>query len=134
MIASATVPAMSFTLGAVLHKGPGKAAVGWPSIGGVIFARLALVPVLGSVMVLGGAKLGVFAPLNPLLLFVLLLQNTSPTAINIQAIATMHGNHENEMAVLLFWQYMASIVLLPVLISAYIYLLPIFGLAAVTSM
>ncbi len=85
-------------------------------------------------MVLGGAKLGVFAPLNPLFLFVLLLQNTSPTAINMQAIATMHGNHESEMAVLLFWQYMASIVLLPVLISAYIYLLPIFGLAAVTSM
>ncbi|KAK9833536.1 hypothetical protein WJX81_002947 [Elliptochloris bilobata] len=60
--------------------------------------------------------------------------NSAPTAINIQAIATMHGNHEREMAALLFWQYMAAIMALPLLISACMFLLPALGLAAVTSM
>ncbi len=133
ILAQATVPAMSFTLGAVLEKGPGRAAIGWASVAGVIAARLTLVPGAGGAMVIGGAKLGAYAPLNPMFVFVLLLQNSSPTAINIQAIATMHGNHEKEMAALLFWQYMAAVLLLPLLVAAYMALIPAFGLAGVTS-
>ena len=45
----------------------------------------------------------------------------------------MFGNHEAEMAALLFWQYMAAIVALPCLLAAYMHLLPAFGLAAVMS-
>ena len=131
VLAAATVPAMSFTLGAVLHNGPGRTRIGWPSIAGVIAARLALVPALGALAVLGAAKLGAFAPLDPMFMYVLLVQNAAPTAINVQAIATMFGNHEREMAALLFWQYMAAIVALPCILSAYMYLLPALGLAAV---
>lgn len=107
--------------------------MGWPSILGVMAARLALVPALGGLMVLGGTKLGAYAPLDPMFMYVLLVQNSAPTAINIQAIVTMFGNHEAEMAALLFWQYMAAIVALPCLLSAYMHLLPAFGLAAVLS-
>ena len=119
VLAAATVPAMRFTLGAVLQNGAGRAKIGWPSIAGVMAARLALVPALGGLMVLGGAKLGAYAPLDPMFMYVLLVQNSAPTAINIQAILTMFGNHEAEMAALLFWQYMAVIVALPCLLAAY---------------
>ena len=131
VLAGATVPAMSLALGAALQNGPGRARIGCASILGVAAARLALVPALGGLFVLGGAKLGAYAPLDPMFMYVLLVQNSAPTAINIQAIATMFGNHEAEMAALLFWQYMAAIVALPCLLAAYMHLLPAFGLAAV---
>lgn len=102
------------------------------TIAGVVGARMLLIPVLGSTMVLGSAKLGWWSTLNPMFVFVLLIQNTTPTAINIQSIATMHGNHEEEMATLIFWQYMVAIVMLPVFVTLYMYLIPHFGLAGVT--
>ncbi len=43
----------------------------------------------------------------------------------------MHGNHEGEMAALIFWQYMAAIVMLPFFVTLYMYLIPYFGLAGV---
>ena len=46
---------------------------------------------------------------------------------------TMFGDHEAEMAALLFWQCMAAIVALPCLLAAYMHLLPAVGLAAVMS-
>ena len=78
---------VGFLAAQVLQNGPGRAKIGWPSIVGVMAARLALVPALGGLMVLGGAKLGAYAPLDPMFMYVLLVQNSAPTAINIQVSA-----------------------------------------------
>ena len=45
-----------------------------------------------------------------------LLQGIAPTAINMQAIATMFRFNEAEMAALIFWQHLAYLVTLPLYI------------------
>lgn len=45
---------------------------------------------------------------------VLSLQHAMPTAVNVHAVAAMHGNNEKVIAALLFWQYIACILTIPV--------------------
>jgi hypothetical protein len=115
-VAGATVPIMSFILGAVLYRGPGKGTVRWHVIAAVCFVRLVAVPLLGAVVVCGTEALNWWVPIDPLFVFVLLLQGIAPTAINMQAIATMFRYNEQEMAVLIFWQHALYLVALPLYI------------------
>ena len=151
-ISGATVPVMSFILGAVLYRGPGKAKVPKRVLAGVILIRLVLVPVLGGLAVIYAERAGWFRPVDPLFMFTLvrmkereesgrrrrrrrrksekkrkktrgkkktskqLLQGIAPTAINMQAIATMFRFNEAEMAALIFWQHLAYLVILPLYI------------------
>ena len=170
-ISGATVPVMSFILGAVLYRGPGKAKVPKRVLWGVILVRLVLVPVLGGLAVILAERAHWFRPVDPLFMFTLvrrrcgfkkraegkgwgwerkreeeserkrkrkreknlnqkkssekkkklettqqLLQGIAPTAINMQAIATMFRFNEAEMAALIFWQHLAYLVTLPLYI------------------
>lgn len=51
---------------------------------------------------------------------VLTLQHAMPTAVNVHAVAAMHDNHEKVVAALLFWQYIACIVTIPICVSIYL--------------
>ena len=50
---------------------------------------------------LGLCRAGVVTPPDPLFLVVLLLAHSTPTAINMQTVATLHQNGEAEMSCLL---------------------------------
>lgn len=52
-------------------------------------------------LVLGLRHAGVIVPPDPLFLIVLLLAHSTPTAINMQTVATMHQNGEVEMSCML---------------------------------
>lgn len=60
---------------------------------------------------------------DPLFKFAMLLQSTVPTATMMQTMATMVGNGDQEMSVLLFWQYLASIAAAPAWMVAYFWFL-----------
>lgn len=116
-VAAATVPIMSFILGAVLYKGPGKGAtIKWHVIAGVCLVRLLIIPLLGAVVVFATEAAGWWKPLDPLFVFTLLLQWIAPTAINMQAIATMFRYKEADMGALIFWQHALYLVTLPLYI------------------
>ena len=70
-ISGATVPVMSFILGAVLYRGPGKAKVPKRVLAGVILIRLVLVPVLGALAVIYAERAHWFRPVDPLFMFTL---------------------------------------------------------------
>lgn len=44
-------------------------------------------------------------------------------ALNVHTLATMHGNREEEMAAMLFWQYLAACITMPAFLSFYLWLL-----------
>lgn len=54
---------------------------------------------------------------------VLLLQHSLPTALNMHVVATFHKNHDQEIATMLFWQYIACIFTLPFSIAVFLALL-----------
>lgn len=64
-------------------------------------------------LVVGAIWLDLVATPSQLFVFVILLQHAVPTAINMQTVAALHGSGEPEVSTLLFWQYAASAVLLP---------------------
>jgi len=49
--------------------------------------------------------------------------HATPTAINVQTIATIHQNGEAEVSCILFWQYMGSIIFLPLLLLMFFQLI-----------
>lgn len=122
-MAGAMIPSMMLVLGSVLHKGPGSAKLPVKTIVGVLAARQILIPMLGTCLVLLAHKWHIFAAPDPLFLLVLLLGHTTPTAINMQTVVTIHQNQEAEMSCLLFWQYMCSVVTLPCWMLLYMHII-----------
>ena len=59
---------------------------------------------------------------DPLFLFVLLLSHSTPTAMNLQTVATLNQNGEEEMSCLLCWQYLASLITLPLWMCLFVVL------------
>jgi predicted permease len=79
-ISGATVPVMSFILGAVLYRGPGKAKVPKRVLWGVILVRLVLVPVLGGLAVIYAERAHWFRPVDPLFMFTLVSSSRSSSS------------------------------------------------------
>ena len=70
-VSGATVPVMSFILGAVLYRGPGTGRVRWPLVLAVCAVRLAVIPLLGAVVVFASEAAGWWVPIDPLFVFTL---------------------------------------------------------------
>ncbi|KAK9806873.1 hypothetical protein WJX72_005741 [[Myrmecia] bisecta] len=121
MFGQAMIPSILLVLGAVLCKGPGQGKLPVGLVVGVVVMRLIIIPALGLAAVVGLWRLGLFTAPDKLFLLVMLIVNSTPTAINLQTVATMHSNGEAEMSVLLFWQYLACIFTMPLLISIYLW-------------
>ncbi|CAL5223347.1 g5851 [Coccomyxa viridis] len=117
------IPCMMMVLGAVLHKGPGSVNVAPRLIVGVSAFRLIIIPLAGTAALLLLRKAGVFDPPDALFMLVLFLGHATPTAINVQTIATIHQNGEAEVSCILFWQYIASIISLPLLLLLFFQLI-----------
>ena len=84
--------------------------------------KLVLMPGLGVALSHGLASVGLFRVPDPAFLFVTLLAWAMPTAPVAQAIAHSTGYGVQEVALLLFWQYVACIVVLPPLLALFLFL------------
>ncbi|KAK9835690.1 hypothetical protein WJX74_005946 [Apatococcus lobatus] len=113
MLAGAALPCMLLVLGAILCRGPGQSQLRVHEIVGVVVAKLIIMPLLGAMVILGARAIGAFTEPDPLFLFLMLLVQASPTAINIQTMATLCKSGEAEVSALLFWEYICSIFTIP---------------------
>lgn len=111
-------------------QGPGEGGkvLGWRPCAVMALIRMGIMPVIGGVIVIGSNKMGLWHPLNPVFTFVLLLQWSVPTANQMQNLASMHNNNEQAMGTLIFWQYVAACLALPVWMTLYLYLMDVFDL------
>ena len=109
LIGLAAVPLVVFVLGATMSNGPQGGAMPYRTMAGVVFAKLLIVPM----MVLGLLLLCVRTNLVPrgdgLLPFTMLIIGSSPTAMNINLIATLQGTGQKEVASLMFYEYLLAI-------------------------
>ncbi len=90
-------------------------------VAGIAACRLLILPAVGALLVLGALQLG-FSPPDPIFLLVMLIHHTAPSAVNVHTMASVLRNHEREVSVVLFYQYIASIVTLPPFLMAFLYL------------
>jgi predicted permease len=67
-----------------------------------------------------GQHAGLWADNGRMFTLVLTLQHAMPTAVNVHSVAAMHGNHEKVIATLLFWQYIACIITVPVSVTVFL--------------
>lgn len=71
---------------------------------------------------MGLFKLGVIRPPDLLFLLTLLLCHATPTAMNLQTVAVLRRNGEAEVSYLLCWQYLASLITIPIWMSLFVLL------------
>lgn len=132
--AVATVFSLSFVLGAVVSQGAGKGKCklgSWRVIVVVGVARLLLSGIIGQVIVFGSYFLGWWQLPQvdgQTFLFILLIQTYMPTTNQAQNIAVMLGSYEDEIGAILFWQYVACIVLIPLWMTLDIWLMMAWGI------
>ena len=118
-LGAAMVPSLMLTLGASLSRGP-DARVPWRTIAGLTALRLVLLPVAGTLIVLGLRRCGAFEPPDAIFMLVLLLQQAMPSALNIYTLAVVNDAFAGEIATMLFWQYLACAVTIPCCVAAFL--------------
>eukprot|EP00238_Polyblepharides_amylifera_P008235 CAMPEP_0196585868 /NCGR_PEP_ID=MMETSP1081-20130531/52354_1 /TAXON_ID=36882 /ORGANISM="Pyramimonas amylifera, Strain CCMP720" /LENGTH=391 /DNA_ID=CAMNT_0041907561 /DNA_START=316 /DNA_END=1488 /DNA_ORIENTATION=+ len=109
----AMIPCMMAVLGANLSKGPPACKLPFINVAAVVVCRLIIAPCIGVPIVVAAVKYGIVKPPDQLFVFVLLLQHCMPTAINMHTVATLHQNGVAEVTTALFWQYLLSLITLP---------------------
>ncbi|XP_024356647.1 protein PIN-LIKES 2 [Physcomitrium patens] len=120
ILGAALVPCVMLVLGGTLSVGPGSSELGMRTTIGISVTRLVLLPLIGIGVVLLAHKLGVNPHGDKMLMFVLLLQHTMPTAILSGAMTSMRGYGEREASALLFWQHVSAVVTIAAYILIYL--------------
>lgn len=92
-------------------------------VGAVLLARLVVMPLMGIACVAAGLSAGIVDPSDATLLFVLLLEASTPPALNLQLICEVMGSGTQQMGRVLAMAYVASIFTLTAWISVYLVLL-----------
>lgn len=123
MFSECCIPCLLLMMGATLAKGPGKACPPWRVVVGVCTARLLLLPLLGTGWILLAHKTGWLVAPDSMFLLVMLIQNAVPTALNVHTLATLYANREEEVAALLFWQYLTACLTVPGALMFFLWLL-----------
>ncbi|KXZ51198.1 hypothetical protein GPECTOR_13g685 [Gonium pectorale] len=114
------IPLLLLVLGANLAAGPGVAAGRLPPAAALatVATRLLVLPAVCGAALLAAWGAGHLPGTDPLAVLVMLVMHATPTAVLVHSMATIFSNAEDEVAALLFWQYAASLVSLPVAIGA----------------
>lgn len=127
LCAQPLIPVLLLVLGANLSNGPQlQLGAHLPSINvaGVIATKLLLSPVLGLAVVLTAQKAGLLGPAaEPLAVLVMMVAWSTPTAVLVHSLSLVHKNGEDEVSALLFYEYLAAALTLPLCSTAYLYLL-----------
>lgn len=123
ILAGAMVPSVMLVLGGMLAEGPNESKLGLRTTIGIIVARLLVLPLVGSGVVLLADKLKFLIPGDQMYRFVLLLQYTTPSAILLGAVASLRGYAVSEASALLFWQHIFAVFSLSIYVVIYFKLL-----------
>ena len=99
-----------------LARGP-RAKVNWKALSALCIIRLAVLPALGIAIVMGLKAAGVFEPPDRVFMLVLLISHCMPSALNVYAMAAVNGTYHDEVATMLFWQYMVAVVSIPACVT-----------------
>ena len=70
-------------------------------------------PLICGSLVVAARFARVYTPPDRVFTLVLLLMHAMPSAPSLIVLATVHDNHPDEMAALLFWQSLAAVVTIP---------------------
>eukprot|EP00878_Enallax_costatus_P020104 GHUV01021236.1.p1 GENE.GHUV01021236.1~~GHUV01021236.1.p1 ORF type:complete len:517 (+),score=147.11 GHUV01021236.1:369-1919(+) len=116
------VPCMIMNLGAILEKGPGKTRLPWQVIAAISAVRLLILPILGMLWVIGGYFGELYTAPDPMFVLVMLVINTMPSGLNLAVLASVNHNAEAEIGCLLFWEYCAAFITLPLALTGYLLL------------
>lgn len=119
VVGGGMVPSLLILLGSLLSEGPATSTLQKRTVVLMVGLRGAILPVMGMGFV-ALLKVGGCLPPDPLFQFVLLIQHTLPSAINLSTIATMHDHNALEMSSLLFYQYIAAIFFMPAFLTVYL--------------
>lgn len=114
-------------LGANLSNGPQLASGGHLpalNVAAVIGSKLILSPMLGLGLILAAQKFGVIgAATDPLAVLVMMVAWSTPTAVLVHSLSLVHKNGEDEVSALLFYEYLAAALTLPLCSAVYLYVL-----------
>ncbi|KAL2522377.1 Auxin efflux carrier family protein [Forsythia ovata] len=123
ILAGAMVPSVMLVLGGMLAEGPNESKLGLRTTIGIIVARLLVLPLVGTGVVLLADRLKFLIPGDQMYRFVLLLQYTTPSAILLGAVASLRGYAVSEASALLFWQHVFAVFSLSIYVVIYFKLL-----------
>lgn len=121
-LSTAAIPSMMVALGGSLSRGPG-AKLPWLTLASLCAIRLVVSPVLGAACVFGLRAAGAFDPPDDMFMLVLLLQHAMPSALTMYTLAAVNNSHADEVATMLFWQYMLSIITIPTCVGVFLVLI-----------
>lgn len=89
----------------------------------ILASKLVLMPLVGTAILIALASMGAVDRSDKVLLLTLLIQTATPIAMDISLICAVVGRGEREIASVVLWQYLASILTLTFWISAFITLI-----------
>ncbi|KAI7750228.1 hypothetical protein M8C21_027764 [Ambrosia artemisiifolia] len=104
LVGDASIPTMTLIVGGNLLRGLKRSGVSSSLIIGIVVVRLILLPCFG-ILIVKGAVYSSLVHVDPLYLFVLLLQYALPPAMNIGTITQLFGAGETECSVIMLWAY-----------------------------
>lgn len=119
-LGGAAIPCMMIAIGGALSRGPGDSKVPVKAVLALLAIRLVILPAVGGWAVLAGQSAGLWADNGKMFTLVLALQQAMPTALNVHTMASVHENNEQVVAALLFWQYLACIITIPVCVLIFL--------------
>ncbi|GAQ92166.1 putative auxin efflux carrier family protein [Klebsormidium nitens] len=123
IIGQAMIPCLILVLGGNLGGGPGASDLNSATMVGICIMRLVVLPALGMCFVLTAKHLGLLLVEDKMYIFVLLLQHTMPTSIQVGTAATLRGYGEKEISAALFWEHICALFSVTLWLLVYIYYL-----------
>lgn len=121
MIGEASVPTQTLIIGANLLRGLKGSSMKLRVVMGIMAVRYIILPLLGIVIVKGAIHFRL-VPVDPLFLFVLLLQYALPPAMNIGTMTQLSGAGQSECSVIMLWTYASASIVLAVWSTVYLWL------------
>ncbi|KAJ7953261.1 Auxin efflux carrier family protein [Quillaja saponaria] len=122
LLGDAAVPTITLIVGANLPKGLRKSDLKISVIISIIVVRFIILPFTGILVVKAAIHLGLVSGSDPLYQFILLLQFTTPPAINISTITQLFGVGESECSVIFLATYALAPVALTLWSTLYLWL------------
>uniref|UniRef100_A0A7C9ECW8 Auxin efflux carrier family protein n=2 Tax=Opuntia streptacantha TaxID=393608 RepID=A0A7C9ECW8_OPUST len=121
MIGEASVPTQTLIIGANLLRGLKGSSMQLRIVMGIMAVRYIILPLLGIAIVKGAIHFGL-VPVDPLFLFVLLLQYALPPAMNIGTMTQLFGAGQSECSVIMLWTYASASIVLAFWSTVYLWL------------
>lgn len=123
LLGAPLIPCLFLVLGANLSEGPGSAQVPVRLLVGSCVCKLIVHPLAGTALVLLSLRAGLLPhSLDAAAALVMLLVWATPTAVLVHALATMMQNGADQVAAVLFYQYVSSLATLPLFMALFLHL------------